>query len=211
MCGMDPKDLENTPLKKPLLSLSAHTICNLFLPNRFHWCSTVTTPRPSSSSTLTTTKASCCRRCRAFATGEGTQRQVRPDGEAKHRETPLAASSQDKLGSKSQQPARSPSSVAGVSLKHVYEKVFTSDSGMRRNVPKVLVVVTDGRSQDDVKKTAEKLQHSGIHQRNQQSLSVHGPSAPIDLAQRQKHILSSPYFFFSFSHQNGRASARACG
>lgn len=49
----------------------------------------------------------------------------------------------------------------GVALKHVYEKVFTSDSGMRRNVPKVLVVVTDGRAQDDVKKSAEKLQHSG--------------------------------------------------
>lgn len=45
----------------------------------------------------------------------------------------------------------------------MYEKVFTSDSGMRRNVPKVLVVVTDGRSQDDVKKSAEKLQHSGNH------------------------------------------------
>lgn len=34
---------------------------------------------------------------------------------------------------------------------------------MRRNVPKVLVVVTDGRSQDEVKKSAEKLQHSGMH------------------------------------------------
>lgn len=33
---------------------------------------------------------------------------------------------------------------------------------MRRNIPKVLVVVTDGRSQDDVKKSAEKLQHSGL-------------------------------------------------
>lgn len=65
-------------------------------------------------------------------------------------------------GIQSQQPGPSRSSVAGVSLKHVYEKVFTSDSGMRRNVPKVLVVVTDGRSQDDVKKSAEKLQHSGI-------------------------------------------------
>uniref|UniRef100_A0AAR2KZ53 Collagen alpha-1(XII) chain n=1 Tax=Pygocentrus nattereri TaxID=42514 RepID=A0AAR2KZ53_PYGNA len=49
----------------------------------------------------------------------------------------------------------------GAALKHVGEKVFTSDSGMRRNVPKVLVVVTDGRSQDDVKKSASKLQHSG--------------------------------------------------
>lgn len=49
-----------------------------------------------------------------------------------------------------------------MALKHVYEKVFTSDSGMRRNVPKVLVVVTDGRSQDDVKKSAERLQHSGM-------------------------------------------------
>lgn len=33
---------------------------------------------------------------------------------------------------------------------------------MRRNVPKVLVVVTDGRSQDEVKKSAEKLQHAGM-------------------------------------------------
>ncbi|XP_068607999.1 collagen alpha-1(XII) chain [Brachionichthys hirsutus] len=49
----------------------------------------------------------------------------------------------------------------GVALKHVYEKVFTSDGGMRKNVPKVLVVVTDGRSQDEVKKSAERLQHSG--------------------------------------------------
>ncbi|XP_073783716.1 collagen alpha-1(XII) chain isoform X3 [Danio rerio] len=49
----------------------------------------------------------------------------------------------------------------GAALKHVGEKVFTSDNGMRRTVPKVLVVVTDGRSQDDVKKSAAKLQHAG--------------------------------------------------
>lgn len=53
------------------------------------------------------------------------------------------------------------SDVLGAALKHVGEKVFTSDSGMRRTVPKVLVVVTDGRSQDDVKKSATKLQHAG--------------------------------------------------
>lgn len=50
----------------------------------------------------------------------------------------------------------------GAALKHVGDKVFISDSGMRRTVPKVLVVVTDGRSQDDVKKSAAKLQHAGI-------------------------------------------------
>ncbi|XP_076874166.1 collagen alpha-1(XII) chain isoform X2 [Brachyhypopomus gauderio] len=49
----------------------------------------------------------------------------------------------------------------GVALKHVYEKVFASDGGMRRNVPKVVVAVTDGRSQDDVLKNAAKLQHAG--------------------------------------------------
>ncbi|XP_019742733.1 collagen alpha-1(XII) chain isoform X4 [Hippocampus comes] len=49
----------------------------------------------------------------------------------------------------------------GIALKHVYDKVFTSDSGMRRNVPKVLVVVTDGRSQDEVKKNALQLQQAG--------------------------------------------------
>ncbi|XP_056111851.1 collagen alpha-1(XII) chain isoform X2 [Rhinichthys klamathensis goyatoka] len=50
----------------------------------------------------------------------------------------------------------------GAALKHVGDKVFISDSGMRRTVPKVLVVVTDGRSQDDVKKSAAKLQHAGF-------------------------------------------------
>ncbi|RXM27373.1 Collagen alpha-1(XII) chain [Acipenser ruthenus] len=49
----------------------------------------------------------------------------------------------------------------GVALKYIGEKVFTKESGMRRNVPKVLVVVTDGRSQDEVKKSAAILQHSG--------------------------------------------------
>ncbi|MGH0138823.1 UNVERIFIED_CONTAM: hypothetical protein FKN15_011844 [Acipenser sinensis] len=48
-----------------------------------------------------------------------------------------------------------------VALKYIGEKVFTKESGMRRNVPKVLVVVTDGRSQDEVKKSAAILQHSG--------------------------------------------------
>ncbi|TRY57351.1 hypothetical protein DNTS_024942 [Danionella cerebrum] len=49
----------------------------------------------------------------------------------------------------------------GVALKHVHEKVITLGNGMRRNVPKVLVAVTDGQSQDEVKKNAAKLHNSG--------------------------------------------------
>ncbi|XP_056150871.1 collagen alpha-1(XII) chain isoform X2 [Lampris incognitus] len=49
----------------------------------------------------------------------------------------------------------------GVALKHTYEKAFSIENGMRRNVPKVVVAITDGRSQDEVKKNAAKLQHAG--------------------------------------------------
>ncbi|KAM9339586.1 collagen alpha-1(XII) chain [Symphorus nematophorus] len=49
----------------------------------------------------------------------------------------------------------------GVALKHTYDKAFSIENGMRRNVPKVVVAITDGRSQDEVKKNAAKLQHAG--------------------------------------------------
>uniref|UniRef100_A0A3Q1FWL3 Collagen alpha-1(XII) chain n=1 Tax=Acanthochromis polyacanthus TaxID=80966 RepID=A0A3Q1FWL3_9TELE len=49
----------------------------------------------------------------------------------------------------------------GVALKHTNEKAFSIENGMRRNVPKVVVAITDGRSQDEVKKNAAKLQHAG--------------------------------------------------
>lgn len=52
---------------------------------------------------------------------------------------------------------------AGKALTFIKEKVLTWESGMRKNVPKVLVVVTDGRSQDEVKKAAFVIQQSGKH------------------------------------------------
>lgn len=48
-----------------------------------------------------------------------------------------------------------------MALKHTYDRAFASENGMRRNVPKVVVAITDGRSQDEVKKNAAKLQHAG--------------------------------------------------
>ncbi|XP_072296257.1 collagen alpha-1(XII) chain-like isoform X2 [Eucyclogobius newberryi] len=58
-------------------------------------------------------------------------------------------------------PYRGGNTKTGVALKHTYEKAFSVENGMRRNVPKVVVAITDGRSQDDVKTNAAKLQHAG--------------------------------------------------
>ncbi|XP_078085516.1 collagen alpha-1(XII) chain-like isoform X2 [Mustelus asterias] len=49
----------------------------------------------------------------------------------------------------------------GRALDFLYDHVFIHPNGMRRTVPKVLVVVTDGRSQDEVKKPALALQEAG--------------------------------------------------
>ncbi|XP_053700196.1 collagen alpha-1(XIV) chain isoform X1 [Synchiropus splendidus] len=49
----------------------------------------------------------------------------------------------------------------GRAIKHVQESIFTQDAGARRGVPKVLVVLTDGRSQDDVNKVSKEMQMEG--------------------------------------------------
>ncbi|TNN52159.1 Collagen alpha-1(XIV) chain [Liparis tanakae] len=49
----------------------------------------------------------------------------------------------------------------GRAIKHVKDSIFTSEAGARRGVPKVLVVLTDGRSQDDVNKVSKEMQVDG--------------------------------------------------
>ncbi|XP_037836071.1 collagen alpha-1(XIV) chain isoform X2 [Kryptolebias marmoratus] len=49
----------------------------------------------------------------------------------------------------------------GRAIKHVKESIFTQAAGARRGVPKVLVVLTDGRSQDDVNKVSKEMQMEG--------------------------------------------------
>uniref|UniRef100_H3CW87 Collagen type XIV alpha 1 chain n=1 Tax=Tetraodon nigroviridis TaxID=99883 RepID=H3CW87_TETNG len=49
----------------------------------------------------------------------------------------------------------------GRAIKHVKESIFSLEAGARRGVPKVLVVLTDGRSQDDVNKVSKEMQMDG--------------------------------------------------
>ncbi|XP_069786793.1 collagen alpha-1(XII) chain isoform X2 [Narcine bancroftii] len=49
----------------------------------------------------------------------------------------------------------------GRALKFLNDQVLLHSKGMRKGVPKVLVVVTDGRSQDEIKKPALVLQEAG--------------------------------------------------
>ncbi|XP_034031083.1 collagen alpha-1(XIV) chain-like [Thalassophryne amazonica] len=49
----------------------------------------------------------------------------------------------------------------GQAIKHVKESIFTTEGGARRGIPKVLVVLTDGRSQDDVNKVSKEMQMEG--------------------------------------------------
>ncbi|CAL8365966.1 unnamed protein product [Arctogadus glacialis] len=49
----------------------------------------------------------------------------------------------------------------GRAIAHVKDVIFTEEGGMRRGVPNVLVVLTDGRSQDDVNKVSKEMQLEG--------------------------------------------------
>lgn len=50
---------------------------------------------------------------------------------------------------------------SGRAIQHVKQNIFTTEAGVRRGVPKVLVVLTDGRSQDDVNKVSKEMQMEG--------------------------------------------------
>ena len=64
-------------------------------------------------------------------------------------------------------------------MKHVKEAIFTVEGGIRRGIPKVLVVLTDGRSQDDVNKVSKEMQLEGMLWRDLLSApSYHHYSGP---------------------------------
>ncbi|KAL3981224.1 hairy and enhancer of split 2/6/7 [Sarotherodon galilaeus] len=53
-------------------------------------------------------------------------------------------------------------SMTGSALRHMFESSFSTKEGARFNIPRVSIVFTDGRSQDDVSEWATKAKNSGI-------------------------------------------------
>lgn len=53
-------------------------------------------------------------------------------------------------------------SMTGAALRHMFQFSFSAKEGARPNVPRVSIVFTDGRSQDDVSEWANKAKNSGI-------------------------------------------------
>lgn len=52
-------------------------------------------------------------------------------------------------------------SMTGSALRHMFESSFSAKEGARSNIPRVSIVFTDGRSQDDVSEWATKAKNSG--------------------------------------------------
>uniref|UniRef100_A0A3B3YXJ5 VWFA domain-containing protein n=1 Tax=Poecilia mexicana TaxID=48701 RepID=A0A3B3YXJ5_9TELE len=53
-------------------------------------------------------------------------------------------------------------SMTGSALRHMFQFSFSEKEGARLNVPRVCIVFTDGRSQDDVSEWASKAKTSGV-------------------------------------------------
>ncbi|MED6278528.1 Matrilin-2, partial [Characodon lateralis] len=53
-------------------------------------------------------------------------------------------------------------SMTGSALRHMFQFSFSEKEGARLNIPRVCIVFTDGRSQDDVSEWANKAKNSGV-------------------------------------------------
>lgn len=51
--------------------------------------------------------------------------------------------------------------MTGLALKHMLENSFSEAEGARPNIPRIGLVFTDGRSQDDITEYAKKAKEAG--------------------------------------------------
>jgi len=68
--------------------------------------------------------------------------------------------------------------MTGLALKHMLETSFLESEGARpssRNIPRIGLVFTDGRSQDDITEFAKKAKEAGKTQDQVYGLSSAGP------------------------------------
>lgn len=50
----------------------------------------------------------------------------------------------------------------GLALTYMLENSFKPESGARTGIPKIGILITDGKSQDDVQPPAQSLRNAGI-------------------------------------------------
>uniref|UniRef100_A0A3P9QA76 VWFA domain-containing protein n=1 Tax=Poecilia reticulata TaxID=8081 RepID=A0A3P9QA76_POERE len=72
------------------------------------------------------------------------------------------AAAQDVKRAVSQMQYMGRGSMTGSALRHMFQFSFSEKEGARLNVPRVCIVFTDGRSQDDVSEWASKAKTSGV-------------------------------------------------
>lgn len=114
-------------------------------------------------------------------------------------------------------------SMTGSALRHMFESSFSAKEGARPNIPRVSIVFTDGRSQDDVSEWATKAKNSGTIYLTLTNFMIL-PCPPDCSLTAYCRFFSVLFSFFTFrdrdiclgcrqSHRTGteRNSLRACG
>ncbi|KAL1254856.1 hypothetical protein QQF64_012917 [Cirrhinus molitorella] len=59
-------------------------------------------------------------------------------------------------------PYKGGNTLTGLALTYILENIFKAQSGSRPDVPKIVILITDGKSQDDVVSPAQRLRDAGI-------------------------------------------------
>uniref|UniRef100_A0A3Q1JRP7 VWFA domain-containing protein n=1 Tax=Anabas testudineus TaxID=64144 RepID=A0A3Q1JRP7_ANATE len=83
-------------------------------------------------------------------------------------------------------------SMTGSALRHMFESSFSAKEGARPNTPRVSIVFTDGRSQDDVSEWANQAKNSGI--------TIYALGVGKAIEQELKEIASEPaenHFYYA--------------
>ncbi|KAI3361483.1 hypothetical protein L3Q82_013631, partial [Scortum barcoo] len=88
-------------------------------------------------------------------------------------------------------------SMTGSALRHMFESSFSAKEGARPNIPRISIVFTDGRSQDDVSEWATKAKNSGV--------TIYALGVGKAIEQELREIASEPdekHLYYATDFQN---------